>query len=294
MAPVTEENVPGRLTEDGDLVRTRGLTKIYGTAVQVRALDGVDLDVHRGEMAAVMGPSGSGKSTLLNMLGALDRPTSGEVFVAGQSLSAVKDIDRFRARTVGFVFQMHNLIPTLTAIENVQVPLRGQGVGATERAQRGREMLDLVGLSDRADHLPGQLSGGQRQRVAIARALVNSPELVLADEPTGNLDSSSGEQVMDLLVELNRSRGTTILVVTHDRHVARYTRRILSMLDGSIVEDHQVGDPVSEDLRELARSELGRMLMAQDVAGLEGSPFVREGELTRTALRLATMLNGGF
>ncbi|MBC7235614.1 MAG: ABC transporter ATP-binding protein [Chloroflexi bacterium] len=276
------------------LVETRGLTKIYGTTVEVRALDHVDLTVAEGEMVAVMGPSGSGKSTLLNMLGALDRPSSGEVWIAGQNLAQVRDLDRFRARTVGFVFQMHNLIPTLTALENVEVPLRGQGLSGRRRRERAREVLALVGLSDREDHLPSQLSGGQRQRVAIARALVNNPHIILADEPTGNLDSASGEQVMALLAELNRSQGTTILVVTHDRHVARSTERIISMLDGRIVGEHRVADPLMEDLRSLAQSELGRALIARDVdilvKTLADSPLVSDGRLSEWAEEMARYL----
>ena len=284
------------------LVQVRQLCKVYGTSVLVRALDCVDLDVNAGEMVAVMGPSGSGKSTLLNMLGALDRPTSGSVRIGDQDIGQVRDIrarggDRFRARTVGFVFQMHNLIPTLTALENVEIPLRGQIGSGRRRRERAREVIGLVGLSDRESHLPSQLSGGQRQRVAIARALVNEPSLILADEPTGNLDSVSGDQVMALLVELNRTQGTTILVVTHDRRVARSTQRIISMLDGRIVDDHRVGDPIREDLRSLAESELGRALLAGDAealaaaaVGAVGSPFVRDGLLTDAAAQLAAAL----
>ncbi|MCB0115425.1 MAG: ABC transporter ATP-binding protein, partial [Caldilineaceae bacterium] len=158
------------------LIHTEDLTKTYGSGeTQVHALDGLDLDVAAGEFLAVMGPSGCGKSTLLNMLGALDQPTSGEVWVAGENLAKLKDVDRFRAQTVGFVFQLHNLLPTLTALENVEVPLQGQPNGRKERRDRARHLLALVGLEDRKDHLPSQLSGGQRQRVAIARALANEP-----------------------------------------------------------------------------------------------------------------------
>ena len=281
------------------LVQTHSLTKIYGGrsegAVQVRALDDVDLIVHEGEMLAVMGPSGSGKSTLLNMLGALDTPTSGDVAIAGQRLAEVKDLSRFRAQMVGFVFQMHNLIPTLTAIENTEVPLRGQKIGGRQRRERAREMMALVGLSDRENHVPAQLSGGQRQRVAIARALVNDPRLVLADEPTGNLDSSSGEQVMNLIRELNQSQGTTILVVTHDRQVALRTERIISMLDGKIVDEHWVSDPLTEDLRNLAQSDLGRALIDGDIQALSSisadSPFLHHGALSSSAQELATYLS---
>jgi putative ABC transport system ATP-binding protein len=277
--------------DDRLVVRTEHLTKVYGVRVQVRALDDVDLEIAAGEMVAVMGPSGSGKSTLLNMLGALDVPTSGRVIVNGQDLGKIRNLDRFRSQAVGFVFQMHNLIPTLTALENVEVPLRGQRMSARERRRRGRALLALVDLSDRERHLPSQLSGGQRQRVAIARALANDPNLILADEPTGNLDTTSGGELMDLLVSLNREHGATILVVTHDREVARRTRRILSMQDGRIVDEHWVEDPLTEDLRALARSRFGEMLIGRDAEALAEYPVVRQGELTETARQLADLLD---
>ncbi|HIE38116.1 MAG TPA: ABC transporter ATP-binding protein [Anaerolineae bacterium] len=250
------------------IVETRDLVKVYGDGAEVRALDGVDMRVGRGEFVSVMGPSGSGKSTLLNMVGALDRPTSGRVLVNGEDLSAVRDLDTFRARTVGFVFQLHNLIPTLTARENVEVPMMGQPVGRGERHRRARELLGLVGLADRMDHLPNQLSGGERQRVAIARALANHPALVLADEPTGDLDSHSGEEVIRLMHRLNHELGTTFIVVTHDQAVARQTDRILIMRDGRIVHEHKVGAPFEEDLAAFRRSGLGRAILAGDEEAL--------------------------
>ncbi|MBC7255150.1 MAG: ABC transporter ATP-binding protein [Chloroflexi bacterium] len=256
------------MTQRRTIVATRDLTKVYGTTVPIVALDHVNLAVYEGEMVAVMGPSGSGKSTLLNMIGALDRPTSGTVLIDGQDLAHVKDVDRFRARTVGFVFQMHNLIPTLTALENVEVPLRGQVRSARQRRVRARDMLALVGLAEREDHLPSQLSGGQRQRVAIARALVNEPSLILADEPTGNLDSVSGAEILDLLTRLNREHNTTILIVTHDRNIARATQRILEMHDGRIIREHVVADPFTEDLRAFAQSALGQKLLAGDAEAI--------------------------
>ncbi|MGI6375589.1 MAG: ABC transporter ATP-binding protein [Anaerolineae bacterium] len=274
----------------GSILTTERLTKIYGAAVPVRALDEVDLDVRAGEMVAVMGPSGSGKSTLLNMLGALDRPTTGRVMIEGRDLNTVRDLDAFRALTLGFVFQMHNLIPTLTALENVEVPMKGRRAGARRQRERAMEMLALVGLADRARHLPSQLSGGQRQRVAIARALVNEPRVILADEPTGNLDSVSGREIIDLLVRLNRERGTTTLVVTHDRNVARSTQRILQMNDGRIVHEHIVADALSEDLLLLAQSELGKRLIAQDAEALGHLPLVRDERLTQTAAELSELL----
>lgn len=245
------------------MVETRDLTRIYGDGEGVRALDGVNLRVAPGELVAVMGPSGSGKSTLLNVLGALDRPTSGQVFVNGQDLLKIKDVDRFRARMVGFVFQLHNLLPTLTALENVEVPLVGD-LGPHQRSQRARELLELVGLADRLHYLPGQLSGGQRQRVAIARALANNPPLVLADEPTGALDTASGQEFMNLLRQLNQSQGTTILVVTHDPTVARQTRRVVQMLDGRIVREDVIGTPLEEDLKMWRHSSLGERITAGD------------------------------
>lgn len=256
------------MTQRRTIVATRDLTKVYGTTVPIVALDHVNLAVYEGEMVAVMGPSGSGKSTLLNMIGALDRPTSGTVLIDGQDLAQVKDVDRFRARTVGFVFQMHNLIPTLTALENIEVPLRGQVRSARQRRARARDMLALVGLADREDHLPSQLSGGQRQRVAIARALVNEPSLILADEPTGNLDSVSGAEILELLARLNREHNTTILIVTHDRNIARATQRILEMHDGRIIREHVVADPFTEDLRAFAQSALGQKLLAGDAEAI--------------------------
>jgi ABC-type lipoprotein export system ATPase subunit len=245
------------------IVETKELVKVYGDGAQVRALDSVNMQVERGEFVSVMGPSGSGKSTLLNMIGALDRPTSGQVLIDGDDLARVRDLDTFRARTVGFVFQLHNLIPTLTAVENIEVPMMGQ-IGRGKRRRRAKELLNLVGMVDRANHLPNQLSGGQRQRVAIARSLANEPTLVLADEPTGNLDSHSGEEVIALMHQLNHELGTTVIVVTHDASVARQTDRILIMRDGDIVHEHQVGTPFEEDLAAFRRSGLGRAILDGD------------------------------
>jgi len=250
------------------IVETRDLVKVYGDGAQVRALDGADLRIARGEFVSVMGPSGSGKSTLLNMIGALDRPTSGTVLVNEQDIMKVRDLDTFRARTIGFIFQLHNLIPTLTALENVEVPMMGQPVGRRKRRERAKELLTLVGLADRMSHLPNQLSGGQRQRVAIARALANQPAIVLADEPTGDLDSESGAEVIALMQRLNRELSTTFIVVTHDPAVARQTNRILIMRDGCIVHEHKVGTPFEEDLAAFRRSELGKAILNGDKEAL--------------------------
>jgi ABC-type lipoprotein export system ATPase subunit len=255
------------MAED-NIIETRELTKIYGDGAQVRALDTVSFQVTRGEFLTVMGPSGSGKSTLLNLLGALDRPTSGQVRIDGQDLAKIKNLDTFRARKVGFVFQMHNLIPTLNARENVETPMMGQVSGAGKRRKRADELLARVGLEQRVTHLPNQMSGGERQRVAIARALANEPALVLADEPTGNLDSQSGADVITLLRQLNHDLGTTIIVVTHDPAVARQTDRVLVMRDGQIADDHQVGHPFEEDLKEFRHSGLGKALLDGDPEAL--------------------------
>lgn len=270
-----------------EIIRTNNLTKVYGSGeTAIRALDGLTMSVEEGELVAVMGPSGCGKSTLLNMLGALDQPTEGEVWVAGENLAEIKDVDEFRAHTVGFIFQLHNLLPTMTAIENVEIPMQGQDGGRKERLDRAAHLLDLVGLSDRKNHLPNQLSGGQRQRVAVARALANDPDLLLADEPTGSLDSESGEEIMNLLRDLNESQRTTMLVVTHDRRVAQATRRIVRMEDGRIIDDHHVDNPLKEDLLMLAYSKLGQTLIRQqDGAGFMGT---EEKQILRDLLRRMT------
>lgn len=269
------------------LIRISGLTKIYGSGeTAVHALDGVDLIVEKGEFLAIMGPSGCGKSTLLNMIGALDQPTAGEVWVAGENLARLKNVDAFRAKTVGFVFQLHNLLPTLTARENVEVPMQGQGVTAGNRRERALALLEMVGLEEREGHMPSQLSGGQRQRIAVARALANDPSLILADEPTGSLDSQSGEEIMALLGELNRSQGTTVLVVTHDRRVAQATQRIVRMHDGRIVEDHRLLDPMEEDLRMLARSKLGQAILNENDMPLVNITPEEEAVLRRVLARI--------
>jgi ABC-type lipoprotein export system ATPase subunit len=242
------------------IVELRNLTKVFGDGAEVRALDGANLTVREGEFMTIMGPSGSGKSTLLHLLGALDRPTSGQVIVRGQDLAEVRDLDRFRSQTVGFVFQLHNLIPTLTARENVEVPMHEGKLSGRARRKRAKQLLALVGLAERADFLPNQLSGGERQRVAIARALANEPAIILADEPTGNLDSVSGAEVIRTLRHLNQSQGTTIIVVTHDPKVARATQRRITLEDGRVVDDHLVGEELIEDLRELAHTRLGQLL----------------------------------
>jgi ABC-type lipoprotein export system ATPase subunit len=248
------------------LVETQDLVRVYGDGEQIRALDGVSLKIYQGELVTVMGPSGSGKSTLLNMIGALDRPTSGLVLINGIDLGSVRDKDSFRAQTVGFVFQLHNLIPTLTARENIEVPMMGQ-VSLGDRRRRSKELLQLVGLGDRMRHLPNQLSGGQRQRVAVARSLANNPSLVLADEPTGSLDTEAGRALMGLLHEINQSQSTTFIVVTHDPAVARQTNRVLVMEDGKIEREDVIGSPIEEDLKMWRHSGLGRRIVEGDHDG---------------------------
>ena len=250
------------------IIEATNLTRIYGDGEKIYAINDVNLRVGHGELVAVMGPSGSGKSTLLNVIGALDRPTSGQVCVDGQDVSKIRNKDRFRAKTVGFMFQLHNLLPTMTARENIEVPMMGY-LGRQQRRKRAEELLELVGLGDRMNHLPNQLSGGQRQRVAVARALANNPPLVLADEPTGSLDTVSGQELLKLLRDLNISQGITFLVVTHDPAVARQTRRVLVMADGKIVREDLIGSPLEEDLKLWQHSGLGRRIVAGDMEALE-------------------------
>ena len=248
------------------LIEIRDLTRIYGDGEEIRALDGISLKISAGELVSVMGPSGSGKSTLLNMIGALDKPSRGQVLINGQDLAKIRNKDKFRAQTVGFVFQLHNLIPTLTARENVEVPMMGH-MSLRARRKRSKELLELVGLGDRLRHLPNQLSGGQRQRVAVARALANNPQIVLADEPTGSLDTEAGRALMRLLHELNASQGTTFIVVTHDPAVARQTNRVIVLEDGKIFREDIIGSPIEEDLKIWRHSGLGRRIVEGDRDG---------------------------
>jgi len=247
------------------VVEVKDLLKVYGDGHQIHALDHVSFTVRAGEFVSVMGPSGSGKSTLLNMLGALDKPTSGQVIINRQDIARLRDVDSFRAKTVGFVFQLHNLIPTLSSVENVEVPMQGQGLSPSQRRERAEKLLTLVGLGDRLHHVPAQLSGGQRQKVAIARALANQPAILLADEPTGNLDSQSGDEVMKLLEDLHSQHGMTIFVVTHDMSIARRTHRVLVMKDGRIVREDIIGQPFEEDLKAFRQSGLGRALLEENI-----------------------------
>ena len=242
------------------VIETQDLTRIYGDGDEIHALDGVTLRIRHGELVSVMGPSGSGKSTLLNVIGALDLPTSGKVFIDGIDLSQITNKDDFRAKKVGFVFQLHNLLPTLTARENIEVPMMAH-MGPAARRERSEERLELVSVADRKNHLPGQLSGGERQRVAIARALANNPPIVLADEPTGSLDTTNGQELMRLLRDLNRTQGTTFVVVTHDLSVARQTNRVIVMKDGRIDREDIIGNPIEEDFKIWRHSVLGKDIL---------------------------------
>ncbi len=223
------------------LITIKDLRKIYHMGlVEVRALDGVNLEVEAGEYLAIMGPSGSGKSTLMNLIGCLDTPTSGEYVLNGQQVSELDDAELadIRNHEIGFVFQTFNLLSRATALANVELPLIYGRVPARERHRRAREALDKVGLGDRAKHQPNELSGGQRQRVAVARALVNNPSILLADEPTGNLDSKTSQEIMELFNELNAA-GNTLVVVTHEEDIAAHARRVVRLLDGKIVVDER-------------------------------------------------------
>ncbi|MDP7078791.1 MAG: ABC transporter ATP-binding protein [Candidatus Undinarchaeales archaeon] len=220
------------------LLILKGVTKIYGEGdAAVHALRGIDLTIHQGEFVAIMGPSGSGKSTAMNMVGCLDVPTDGTILLEGQDIAELEESDlaQIRGQNIGFIFQQFNLIPGLTALENVMLPMVFQGYSSDERFERATELLEKMELGNRMDHLPSELSGGQQQRVAIARALCNDPDIILADEPTGNVDSKMGRDIMTMLSKLHKE-GKTIIMVTHDDHLATYAKRTVYLLDGAVVD----------------------------------------------------------
>jgi len=221
-----------------EIIKLQNVHKDYfmGDSV-IRALDGVNASIKKGDFIAIVGPSGSGKSTMMNMVGALDLASEGEIFLDGKDIEHLEESElaQIRGRKIGFVFQTFNLIPTLNALENVMLPMLFQGISREKRNERGIELLKKVGLSDRMYHLPSELSGGQRQRVAIARALANDPEVILADEPTGNLDSKTGQEILEMFMKLNKE-GKTIIVITHDPDIAKKARKVLKMKDGKLDE----------------------------------------------------------
>ena len=218
-----------------NIIKIQGLKKSYDKGT-IKALNGVDLEIKKGEFVSIIGPSGSGKSTLLNMLGALDTADEGTVTVAGVDLTRSQDLSKFRSQEIGFVFQLHNLIPNLTVLENVQIPMLGTSISSKEMEKRALELLKSVQLEDKIDQRPTKLSGGQRQRVAIARALVNHPSIILADEPTGALDSKTGDVILDLLKNLHKKEKVTLVMVTHEPYVANMAERIITVRDGKIID----------------------------------------------------------
>jgi putative ABC transport system ATP-binding protein len=235
-------------SRDPFLFRTEHLSKLYPDG-QVHAVEDVSISIRTGEYVAILGPSGSGKSTLLNLIGALDKPTSGEVFFDGQPLSKFRNLDRLRVQKFGFVFQSFHLLPILTSLENVQVPMFEGTLGAAARVEKARELLEMVGMSHRLNHLPQKLSVGERQRVAIARSLANDPIALLADEPTGNLDSVTAEGVFEMFAYLHRERGMTIVLITHDEEFGHRAQRLIRMQDGHVKSDvfserHRIRTPL--------------------------------------------------
>ncbi len=230
------------------VIETKNLDKVYNLdSIKVSALNNVSIQINQGELVGIMGPSGSGKSTLMNLLGCLDRPTQGEVWIAGSRVDNLNDnnLAFIRSKQVGFVFQSYNLLPRLKVVENVELPLIYQGVSAFLRRKKAEEVLERVGLKERMRHRPSQISGGEQQRVALARALVTNPSFILADEPTGNLDSKTGKEIIKLLQDLNDT-GITVLLITHDRFLAEHTGRVIHLKDGEVVRDEVLLNPIRE------------------------------------------------
>jgi len=229
-----------KMKENNNLIQLLNIRKIYKMGnVEIEVLKGINMLVEEGEHLSIMGPSGSGKTTLLNIIGCLDKPTYGEYFFERKEISKLDDnsLSEIRSKYIGFIFQQFNLIPQLNVIENVSLPLFYQGVDEEEMKERSIKLAELVGLGDRLYHRPSELSGGQQQRVAIARALANDPAIILADEPTGNLDTTTGKEIMKLLCELNQNEGKTLIVITHDMNIANYSKRTIKLLDGRIINE---------------------------------------------------------
>jgi putative ABC transport system ATP-binding protein len=222
---------------DGNVIEIKNLKKSYDNGT-IKALNGIDLDIKKGEFVSIIGPSGSGKSTLLNMIGALDKGDEGSIIVAGNDLMHKKDLSEFRSNEIGFVFQLHNLIPNLSVFENVQIPMLETSVSGKEMEERAMELIKSVGLEDKINSKPTKLSGGERQRVAIARALVNHPSIILADEPTGALDSKTGDLILNILKDLHKKENVTLVMVTHEPYVAKMADRVISVFDGKIREEN--------------------------------------------------------
>ena len=216
-----------------NIIEIKGLKKFYDEG-KVKALNGIDLNIKKGEFVSIIGPSGSGKSTLLNMIGSLEIPDEGVIKVADYDLLNTPNLDEFRGRKIGFIFQLHNLIPNLNIVQNIEIPMYPLGLSSKEMRERALELLKLVNIEDKAKSLPNQLSGGERQRVAIARSLANKPEIILADEPTGSLDSKNGNNILNLLIKLHKEEGVTLIVVTHDMNVANLADRVIEVFDGKI------------------------------------------------------------
>jgi putative ABC transport system ATP-binding protein len=281
--PATSTKINRIETDHQPLIRLENVYKTYDLGeIQVHALRGISLEVLEGEFVAVMGPSGSGKSTVMNIMGCLDRPTKGHYYLEGVDVSRMSktELARIRNRKLGFVFQQFNLLSRTSALENVELPTIYAGVGPEERTRRAMEALKRVGLADRAGHHPSQLSGGQQQRVAIARALVNHPSILLADEPTGNLDSRTSVEIMDILQTLNNEEGLTIVMVTHEHDIAQYAKRTLEFRDGKVrrdnpVRDHLIAREVLKTLptlEEQAAEDAEQAAQEERMAGADATP----------------------
>ncbi len=280
------------------IVKLVNVTKIYRLgSTLVKALDNVNMEIEGGEFISVMGPSGSGKTTLLNIIGCMDKPSYGEVYVDGVDITRLgeRELTKVRSKKIGFVFQFFNLISTLTALENVQLPMLLQGKGYGESVYRAASLLHLVGLGDRLNHRPNELSGGERQRVAIARALANDPSIILADEPTGNLDTKTGLEVIEIMREVNEVTGKTFIIVTHDPLVSSKTERTVNLSDGKIVSG-AVGEELVKDRATLAREEAEKLkrelLMLSFLKERIGEERYREKR--RTLVEKIKALRGGF